>query len=490
MLKTLFKRRKVAVAAITFVGASAMTAMMAMPAGATGPGLPDAGQSNTVLVEGGSNTAYTVMQQLSNLYNSVPGCNLTAASGTQQLNYTCPSNPQPFGENGYDIVGSSTCGCSQNPYNDVVYEEPALGSSNGIKELWEFTSPPAGVGITELNLARSSRAPTASDPAGLNFVGYAEDAVPWFHFSKFADSAIGCTTSTAFCQPAAASINNLTNAQLLAIYNGTDTTWNQVDSSLPDEKIDVYMAQSGSGTESTWATDIGLTGTFPYGGEDTDHVIFENEDSSILNNAEEGSSVCNSSTNQATQACPWNAIFFFSYGKFSILCPSGVCGSTPAANKGTVAELGEINGNTADQDTITQTCTGTAKQIKKCTKDDLDAKFFTDRMLYNVTTDGSNGAIPLPTQAADNFASSWGFLCSQQAHNTVDPLSPTGATYGSEIDSIISAQGFFPIPLGAQGDTAANVVPPDFTDQYYAAASPNPSAVSDNGYCKIVSTNP
>ena len=38
-----------------------------------------------------------------------------------------------------------------------------------------------------------------------------------------------------------------------------------------------------------------------------------------------------------------------------------------------------------------------------------------------------------------------------RATTDVDPLSPTGATYGTEIDNIITSNGFFPIPLGVDG---------------------------------------
>ena len=56
---------------------------MAVPAGAT---TVDPG--NTVLNAGGSQTTYSMMQQLSDLYNSSPGCNLlTANSSNQELNY-------------------------------------------------------------------------------------------------------------------------------------------------------------------------------------------------------------------------------------------------------------------------------------------------------------------------------------------------------------------------------------------------------------------
>ncbi len=448
-------RRRVLVAAGTFIGATAAATAMAVPAGAS---LPTSGQS-TVFNGGGSNTAFTVMQQMSDLFNSAPGCNLLT-TGTQQLNYTCGNPPQDGAENGFTIT------TSQNPYNDVTYQEPALGSGNGIAELKEQSNPPAGVSVAPVSYARSSRAPTSSDPAGLNFVGYAEDAVPWFHFTKYN----GVNTPSA-------GLTDLSETTLTKIWNGTFTNWNQVCDDVTstcggNAPIALYMAQSGSGTESTWATDLGLTGTFPFGGENSTHVIFENEDSSIIKNGDGA-----------------NAIFFFSFGKFSLLCPKGVCSGTPAnLKKNTVAALGGINGVVANQASITGKCVGSKKF---CKAHPNPALFPTDRKLYNVYADGSQPASvtgPAGTQTTMNFVSTWGFMCSTQAHNTVDPLSPTGATYGAEMASIITAQGFFTIPLGAMGDTAAGVVKPSFADSFYSQASPNPGA-SDQGYCKVSSTN-
>jgi ABC-type phosphate transport system substrate-binding protein len=459
MLKTRSMRRKVFATAATFIGATAAAAAIAVPAGAS---LPTSG-STSIITAGGSNTAYTTMQQMSDLYNSSPGCNLLNSGTPQQLNYSCPSSPQDGAENGYKIT------TSQNPYNDVAYQLPAMGSTNGIAELKEQSNPPGGVSVTPINYARSSRAPNSSDPQGLNFVGYAEDAVPWFHFTKYNNAA---TPS--------ANISDISSTQLTGIYNGTITNWNQVCDDVTghcgsNAPIALYIAQNGSGTEDTWATDLGLkSGTFPYGGENpATHVIFENEDSSIIANGDGA-----------------NAIFFFSFGKFSLLCPKGVCAGTPSSlQKNTVAALGGINGVVANQSSITGKCVGSKKACKKNPNPPL---FFTDRKLYNVYADGSQGASvtgPAGTQATMNFVSTWGFLCSTQAHNTVDPLSPTEQTYGAEMASIITSQGFFTVPLGAMGDNTSGVVKPSFADAFYQQSSPNPGS-SDQGYCRVTSTNP
>jgi ABC-type phosphate transport system substrate-binding protein len=484
-----FRRGALAITAVA--GTALIVVAMAVPAGATvvSPG-------NQSLNGGGSNTTYTMMQALSDLYNTAPGCQLaTASSSAQELDYDCAnaySTAEDGDENGYSLTYSPL-----NPYNDVIWQEPALGSSNGIKEL-EYQGPDAPSSapdndVSALDFARSSRAAvtTGSSPdrEGLNFVAYAQDAVPWFHFTK-----VGGTTAKGGCSTTPSSkIKSLTTSQLAGIYQGSTTNWNQVGGT--NAPIYVFIAQSGSGTESTWAGDLALTGSYPYGvaksgtpdetavadgitGGDTDFQIFENEVSDIFTANSLG---YKASTPVPDIAC--DSIFFFSFGKFSILCPKGVCAGTPAANKGSVGALGEINGVTADSTTIN------------------NGSFALDRELYNVYSNGSNSNLPfagtgastpVESAAVQNFVSTYGFLCSPSAFKDVDPLSPTGATYGAEIDATIKAQGFFPFSLGVMGD--AGIAHPPKPSTYtasdetgYTAAEPTPA--SDKGYCRVTSTD-
>ena len=260
-----WKRRIGMRTAAGLLGMSAAVAGFAMPASAAT--VPAA---NHMVIGGGSNTTYYLMNQLSTLFNQSPGCDLAAPSGgTQNLNYSCP-NPQNVtgGENGlgdghgYTNTGSIAQGDPENPYNDVVVEEPPLGSSNGIKELEQ-----RGTNPSPIDFARSSRGPNnglpvpvgdpvntvASDPQGLNFVAYAADALPWLHWTKVSNVA---TPSSG--------VTSLSVDQLAAIYNGTITKWSQVCPTTPKKTakkcqklagnapIVVYMAQAGSGTEGTW----------------------------------------------------------------------------------------------------------------------------------------------------------------------------------------------------------------------------------------------
>jgi ABC-type phosphate transport system substrate-binding protein len=480
MGRKLSRYRKGGLAIGAVAGSALIMMAMAVPAGAAFSPTPP---GNTALNSGGSNTTYTMMQQLSDLYNSAPGCNLLTASGSaQELDYDCGgsySTSAPGDENGYSLTYPSV-----NPYNDVVWQEPALGSGNGIKEL-EYqgaddpTSPPGDM-VSTLDFARSSRAAVTSgssaDKEGMNFVAYAQDAVPWFHFTKVTAKTGGCTASPS------SKVKSLTTAQLASIYEGNTTNWDKVGGT--NAPIDVFIAQSGSGTEGTWAGDLALTGSYPYGGATatatrlgvsvTKLEIFENEVSDVF--------TLSDTKSLAKDAIACDAIFFFSYGKYSILCPKGICAGTPTANKASTSALGEISGVAASKKTID------------------NGEFALDRELYNVYSDGSNanlpfknnasGLPPFTNQAVQNFVSTYGFLCNPITHNDIDPLSPTNATYGAEIAAIITAQGFFPFGLGVMGD-AGITTPPDPSqsgyDAGYAAAEPTPSG--DKGYCRVTSTD-
>jgi ABC-type phosphate transport system substrate-binding protein len=513
MLKSRLMRGRVIAGAMSLAGATAVVVAFSAPAGAseTPPNLPTSGQTQ-VLSEGGSFTTYGMMQALSDLYNAAPGCNLVpsgASAATQDLNYTCASPPSAGAENGLNITDSP------NPFNDVWYQNSALGSSNGVDEL-EPQGAGAGIGgpsaVTPIDAARSSRAPrlvagagqadgfgsSTQDSTGLNFVAYAQDAVPWFHFTAY---KIGSKKET----PAGAAIKDLSDATLTQIYEGNVTNWSSVcddvNTSVCGKSglIDLFIAQNGSGTESTWAGDLHLGKTapttkcgtgYPFGCEDNAHEIFENEDSNILTvndgaNPNESTSKCV----PTTQPCSWNAIFLFSYGKFTHICPKGVCPATPKTNKGTVAALGGIDDVVASPTTITNQTDGGSPT------------FFTDRLLYNVYADGTNcggtnycssspgtgNSITKPQhEAAENFVSTYGFLCSTTVAGVVDPNSPSEQTFGQEISADISAQGFFPIGSGNMGDGATGVQAPDFGSSDFYGFAPT---TGDNGTCRVTSTN-
>ena len=178
-------------------------------------------------------------------------------------------------------------------------------------------------------------------------------------------------------------VRALSTTQLASIYEGGTTDWDKVGGT--NAPIDVFIAQSGSGTESTWATDLKLTGSYPYGGATktasrlglpaSDFEIFENEVSDIFTLSQK----------KLSDDISCDAIFFFSYGKYSLLCPGGICAGTPTSHAKSVSALGEIQGVTASKTTI------------------QNGSFALDRQLYNVYSNGTNSTIPASSQATLNF---------------------------------------------------------------------------------------
>jgi hypothetical protein len=80
-----------------------------------------------------------------------------------------------------------------------------------------------------------------------------------------------------------------------------------------------------------------------------------------------------------------------------------------------------------------------------------------DRLLYNVYADGENPQILASSDAALNAVSEDGFLCKPATNTDLDPN--TGSTYHSEISAIITAQGFFPLPLMIEDGQGSTVYP-------------------------------
>jgi len=374
------------------------------------------------------------------------------------------------GENGFTTWGA------ENPFNDVLVEQPATGSSNGIQQLEDQGShgpgatsgtTPVPIGVSPLDAARSSRAPKVGtgDDSGLNFVAYAQDGVDWMCWTQVAGSSTPCA------HLGGSNDYNLSTTQLKEVYNGTldancpagitvttftgdkaaDQDWACLTDNNADQfPIATYIAQNGSGTESTWVSTLGLPSSgFPYGGEDANHIIFENETASILAQNDES-----------------DAIFFFSFGKFKTLCGLANISSTDSGTNAptntlcsgatdNTIQLGDMN---VSGGAIPVNQTTIASQLPGGT----GTPFPGDRLLYNVYSDGSNTvsadgqSIPASSDAALNAISEDGFMCKPSTKSDVDPN--TGATYLSEIQSVIKSQGFFPLPLeveNGQGDTTS-----------------------------------
>jgi hypothetical protein len=362
---------------------------------------------------------------------------------------TVDSTPQN-GENGFTIWGQ------QNPFNDVLVEEPSYGSGNGILEL-EGTgngSTPgktistngfSGAHVSPLDAARSSRAPkltSTGDFQGLNFVAYAEDAVSYLTWSKYD----GNNTAAQKCLAQIG--NNPTTAQLKTVFNETYTsgvpnvTWASAfgcTTTGSSDPVYAYWAQNGSGTESTWASATGaaFAGSAPSSWP-ARNIIFENETASILGNN--------------TLAPVGDAMFFFSFGKFNKVCLP----ATGTETSSTTLCAGTSSSPTVPNQVTLGTEEGSVLLNETTINNELPGKtgsaYFGDRLLYN----GFNPNIPASNPATLNAISEDGFMCKPSSAWDIDPN--TGLSYKSEIQAVITNQGFFPLPAlqveNGQNDTS------------------------------------
>jgi ABC-type phosphate transport system substrate-binding protein len=427
---------------------------------------------------------------LAQVFNESQGCNLIVPTGvTQPLNYSCPTggslpagNP-PFGYG----APSANSPYSENPYNDVVESEPGIGSSAGITQLENQGAHTTST--APVNFASSARGPELGaggkyDDQGMNFVAYAEDGVDYVDWKK----ASGVAT-------AASTITGLTQAQLVAIWAGTDKCWSDVGATGPNanDLIDPYSVVTSSAITSTWDSFLGGTGAsetyvdsqtaWPpspmptckngdpsvYSGPhfsnySASHTVIQNELGDI------------STVNKDTA----DAIDFISVGRYNQQA------SSPSFKK---SKLGEIG----------------SPPVVPTETTILNGSWPVPQFLYFAYANGTNSDLPLATNATINFASEIGFACKVNTNNglasggaanqIVDPV--TGLTYRSEIETAITSQGFYPldglnenVPFEEGNvDTPADSISSFTGSNYNAYDTPPTQGGQEVGYCNVTTTD-
>jgi len=460
MFRSLFSRRGAVALAAATVGAASLSLAAAGTAGAA----PNA----SLLIGSGSQTSYATMTTLSDLFNGAPGCDLTASTSLP-LALNCGTSPitpaDPGGEQGFAVS-------AENPYNDFTVQAPAVGSGNGATQLIDAgAGSPTTTGYTISYSRASAHKGNTTD----NDVQYATDGVSWTTFSKVAGAAT-----------AQAKVTTITSANLAAIWLGTltckitkgglTTTYNMdwiclgAKTSSP---IDVYNAQTGSGTYSTWSGALGYSGAAPAG-----ITCSACEQGWVANGGSSGTMVTahenlfeNQMATIAAQPDAKDAIYFMSLGKYTTTCAtkikykapaySGVCAGATAD----VTTLGGIDSIGATQTTVQGTGGGAG------------VTFPVTRGLYNLYNN-SSASVP-SSQAALNFMSERGFLCKSSTTSDIDPQ--TGVAYRNEIESAIEANGFFPLDVSGTPFAQGSVTfPAVLSDAGYTAIDP-----SGNGFCEV-----
>ncbi len=130
------------------------------------------GETPSTIVGVGSDAMYRHGQQIDQLYNSTPGCNIIAPAGTTQLfDYEC-------------LADTASTVTTENYTHDEAYSSYPLGGGSGIKQICQQGL----ANVRDADFARQTKAPSATDCAGTNFVAYGRDALTWEAFPGLAGS--------------------------------------------------------------------------------------------------------------------------------------------------------------------------------------------------------------------------------------------------------------------------------------------------------------
>jgi ABC-type phosphate transport system substrate-binding protein len=237
---------------IAAVAAAAATAL-AVGIGPAALADPETAPSLTTLVGAGSDTITPLFDNGGQTTND-PGCTKSdpGQKGTFVTDYNATKPTYKIAS--WDAVNPCTGTADEtitakaaNSSDTSCQLERPDGSSAGIAALNENqkdTSESGGQAVYCLDFARSSRAPNTTTFEDA-FVALAQDAITW------TTPKVSGETNP---EPSV-----LTTAQLTAIYECTDTNWDQVGGK--DAPIGVVLPQSGSGTRSTWLLALGITAT-------------------------------------------------------------------------------------------------------------------------------------------------------------------------------------------------------------------------------------
>ncbi len=386
----------------------------------TAPATADMGK---IYIGSGSDTTYDMMKAIDKLYAGANGCASIWVTGQPKSGACDPASAAT----GNDITTYPWV----NATHDTIVEQYPVGSGNGAAELCNQ----GRAATRNVDFARSSGSNSTSAPkcTDLMYIGYAKDAVSWWHATKKAD---GTNTITA-------SIASIAKADLGKIYNGTYTTWDQLNglakdasgatiSGLPATPIKVYTAQAGSGTVDFWRGSSGVNVTVTSSAISTGQ---ENNPAKIFVDGNEDS-----------------AIYFMSVGRYkqmaNITGTNNYAGNSVAAIYPLAADaLGKI-------DNIEPT---PANLIAS------SGAFPLARTVYNV--------LRYPSAQILKYLGPEGFLCSESVGAIKDRV--TGETYKTLRERAIVNEGFVPLPKAATGGAYFN---------NYAA---DPVAGFADSYCRV-----
>lgn len=316
---------------------------------------PGGSLSGNTIVTRGSDTTFAVTDQLGELFTFANSSNAPFSAGVMR---------------------------NENPNGDIVLNQPPDGSSIGIAQLADYAdlvNDNDSKNDRQTAVARSSREPRSSDPAGLQFTAFATDGIVVTTFGAQGGPSEG--------------IENLSFEQVRDIFVTCEiTNYNQIGGD--DAEIEVYAIQEGSGTRATFDAFVGGDSSSC---ADEDNIIFENNANPILEN-----------DGGVDPADRGRAIFPFSFARLSTSVPSDAI------------NVLSLDGVQPNGETI----------------GDGSYRFSRDVFLVTVANN-ARGDDPAGNRAADRFVN---FVCKPNSAHSTDPR--TGDNFGEVIDNTILANGF------------------------------------------------
>ncbi len=419
------------IAATAAIGIIALTSGLTgvQPAGATTPFTPN--KSTDWIRIGGSDTTEGMMNRLSLLFNESPGCVMTGTP--QNLDGRCydfDSGTSGIQEQ-YQVDASGNPTDAANTDHDVAFNYYAVGSGNGITEL----ATRGNAGVQVIDVARSSRAPKATDADGLRFFAYAKDAIPWVKFPGAPAASVSSLSSAQIanvfsgCAPSAQpEIDKTANGG----NNNGSADWGDIGG-VTGEPIVVWAAQDGSGTRTTFDGFLGSgknsTNCIPTQYKDNslangERRIFENNAEPIKDSTAIDCGV-EIPTNPGN-SCTANSIFYYSIGRWN-------------TSGGETSILGNI--------------TVAGNPVAPTEANILSDAYPYSRYVYNAIRNDTF-ASGLASNAIRNFVSANGFICKTAAVSATNPK--TGNNFRTDVENVIRGEGFIPLPVGATGAGGGN----------------------------------
>jgi ABC-type phosphate transport system substrate-binding protein len=295
---------------VKICGAGVALAALTIPfAGAdAASGVPFTNSNVDRVYGSGSDTTFTLMNDLAVAYGESDGCLLNAATfpltGASPQQNACQSGA------GAAIAGDNVF---ENYDHDMIINFFPQGSNVGRGQLCNQKSssdggPDKDSRVPYVDFARSSSAPASGfqctvanggeTPSTLRFIAFARDAISWTHWN----------TGTG----GGGAVTDLTTAQLRDIWiNCAIIDWGQVAGGVAGKPVVPYTALPGSGTRSTFEGFIG-------GGDSSTCIPAQFKDGSVANGErvirEHEMEPVEQALNDPAAADEGNSIYYMSVG--------------------------------------------------------------------------------------------------------------------------------------------------------------------------------